>query len=434
MRVADRPLPPIALDAVPAIAGWPIRPVLAIAHTRDVEIYDAVPVEVYDDPVPPGVEYDADAVPGFIDATCEWQGLATEAGGPDEHGNMPASRLVCQIDNASGAWSRYNVNGAPAGQGPGYELLLWATDGVTAWWLFAGRIARWDVRADNTVEIEAFDGFSDLAQPVGPYTPGVAGQTAGPRLEAVLTSAGKTSLRHRFATGGPAALTAQPSTRAPLEEAQVVAGSDGGRLYGDADGTVVYADRTWRNGRTDQTVVPVITGNVCTAPLTVWEPLLSVNDDALADTVVLTNVAGLRAQSPAGTLGHLVYTDTAQQWTTQTEGDSLAAELLGAQNTPLVSLDSFNVYLLDANQPAAVGAADWRLFDRLRFVQDTPAVGGTLRLDLTVLVAAVAHQITPDGWLATYATTRPVGYAVGLVWDTAAYVWNDANPLAVWGY
>lgn len=432
MRVADRPLPPIALDPVPAIATWPIRPVLAIQQARAIEVYDD-PTLVYDDPVPPGGEYDADVVPGYVDATCQWQGLATEAGGPDAHGNMPAARLVCQLDNASGVWSRYNVDGSPAGQGPGYELLLWATDGVTAWWLFAGTIARWDVRADDTVEIEAFDAFSDLAQPVGPYTPGVAGQTAGPRLDAILTAAGETALRHRFATG-LATLTAQVSNRSPLEESELVAGSDGGRLYVDADGTVVYVDRTWRNGRTDQPAVPVIAGNVCTAPLVVWEPVLSVNDDALADTVVLTNVANLRAQSPAGALGKLVHTDTAQQWTTQAEGDTLAAVLVGAQNTPRVSLDAFDVYLLDLAQPAAAGAVDWRLFDKLRFLQDTPAVGGTLRLDVTLLVAAVAHQITPAGWVASYATSRATGYLVGLVWDNATYVWNDANTGVVWGY
>ena len=35
LRVADRPLPTVALDAVPTIAGWPVRPVLAVEQKQD---------------------------------------------------------------------------------------------------------------------------------------------------------------------------------------------------------------------------------------------------------------------------------------------------------------------------------------------------------------------------------------------------------------
>lgn len=433
MRVADRPLPPIVLDTVATIAGWPVRPVLAIAGRRDVLEWDTPGLE-WDDPDAPLLpEWDEDLVPGFTDATCAWQGLDTEAGNPDEHGNFAAATLVAQLDNAGGEWSRYNVDGTLSTHGPGLEVLLWATDGIEAWWLFAGTIARWDDRADGTVEIEAFDTFSDLAQPIGKYTAGVNGQTLAPRCEAILAAAGRAGIRHRFAAG-TATLTAQPTEDPPLEELEAVVASDGGRLYGDADGTLVAAARNWRLGRTDQTVVPVLSDNVCSAPVIVWDPVLSTNDTALADTVILTNVAGLRAQTPATITGS-VFTQTDQQWTTQIEGDALAADLLAAQSEARLALDEFDLYVLDTGQPdlwrVAVAV---RLFDVLRFLHDSPAVGGINRVDIGVLVASIAHQITPAGWVATIGTTRAQTFAVGQYWDLTALVWDDPSPLAVWGY
>jgi hypothetical protein len=426
MRVADRPLPEIVLDTVPVLDGWPVRPVLAIAGRRDVLEWDDPDLE-WD---APGLEWDEDLVPGFVDATCVWMGLETEAGNPDEHGNMAASSLIAQLDNRTGEWSQYRVDGTPAAYGPGLELLLWATDGTDAWWIFAGTITRWDERADDTIEVEAFDVFSDLAQPIGDYLAGVAGQTMGPRSQAILDVAGRGQIRRRLAVGLNT-LTAQITDDAPLEQLEVVAGSDGGRLFPDADGTLVLLARNWRQGRDDQTVIPVISDNVCTAPVVIWDPTLSTNDTGLADTVVLTNIAKLRAQNPATISGN-VLTETDQQWTTQLEGDTLAAELLNAQAAARVALDEFDLYLLDPAHVDVWRAVDWRLFDVLRFLHDSRSPDGVQRIDLGVLVASLAHSITPDGWIMTVSTSRAVSYATGLYWDTTLYAWNDAG--AVWGY
>lgn len=431
MRVADRPLPPIALDPVPTLAGWPVRPVLAIAGRRPVLAYDTPGLE-YDMPGADGLdnEYDEDLVPGFVDATCTWFGLDTSAGEPDDHGNIAAGSLVAQLDNKSGAWSQWNVDGTPSAYGPGGEVLLWAHDASGDDWIFAGVVARWDERGDDTVELEAFDPFSDLAGPIGTYQPGAAGDLPGARIQSILNAAGRGGIRRRLEAGA-VTLTAQSTTAAPLEEAQVVAGSDGGVLYTDADGTVVYTGRTWRNGRSDQTVVPVISGNVCTAELVVWDPVISTNDTGLADTVVLENVAKLRAQSPAGALGRLVYTDSGQ-WTTQLEGDALATQLASMQTRARLSLDSFDVYVLDPRQPAAAAATAWRLFDVVRFVHDAKVAGGVQRVDVALLLVSLAHAITPDGWTITAQTSRVTTFYLSQYWDTAGVYWDASG--VVWGF
>jgi hypothetical protein len=408
VRVADLPLPTLTLDEATTIDHWPVRPVIAIESKGPAE-WDSTTRwdsgEVWDDV--------------WRDATCSWTGMEIEHGQSDEKGLFPASRCVIQLDNADGRWSSFNLDGTPSRFGPGQPVNIWATDGVDDWWLFSGRIARWDQRSDNTVEIEAFDILSDLGQAIGTYTPGTDGDRLGVRLNAILTAAGETTTPHRFATG-IVGLTAQETDQVPLEEMQAVTGSDGSLLFVDADGTLLATDRSWRAGRADQPETWIVSDNVCTAPLIVWDATLSTNDIGLADTVVLENIAKLQATAgDIATPGGYVIAFTDQQWTTQTEGDILAALLLENQQDRRINIEEFTLYLLDPVQPEMWKAVEWRRLDNLRFLHDQKVVGGLLsRVDVTTLIDSISHDITPDNWTMTIGTTRAQSFTLPILYDT----------------
>jgi hypothetical protein len=429
MRVADRPIPTSITIDPGALADWPVRPVFALEHT-------AIPPYVWDDGTvwdAAGVVWDAATVnPAWTDATCDFTGCTIEYDPPDDHGNFPAARCVLQIDNRSGRWARYNVDGSPADYGAGRLLWIWAQSATAQWWMFAGRIARYDERADNTIELEAFDYFSDLAQPQGTYTPGATADLPGPRLSAIATLAAIPQLRTRFATG-VVHLTAQATTAAPLEEMETVVASDGGVLYGDADGTVVSTDRLWRAGRSDQVAVPTVATNVCAAPVVLWDPVLTTSDEHLAGVAILENIAHLKATATnPNTPGRYVITETDQQWTTQAEGDALAQWTVAQQWQPRIGLESADIYLTDPAHPSYVAAVDWRRGDRIRLVHDSRTPQGVARIDVAAVLIMLAHQITPDGWLLSIGTTRAIDYYAPSYWDQTALVWDD--PAGVWGY
>lgn len=428
MRVADRPLPSSIVLDPGALATWPVRPVFAIEQTP-------VPPYVWDDGTvwdAAGTVWDAATVlPAWSDATCDFTGCQIEYEAPDDNGIFPAGHVILQLDNRSGRWATYNVDGTAANYGAGLQLWIWARSSSEQWWLFAGRIARWDERADDTIEIEAFDYFSDLAQPVGTYTPGAAGDLPGARMAAVVAASGATLLRTRFAVG-TVHLTAQATDDAPLDEMGIVAGSDGGVLYGDADGTIVSTDRLWRNGRADQTVIPVVSTNVCTAPVVLWDPVLSTTDSALAGQVVLENVAKLKATASKARPGHYVHTAADQQWTTQAEGDLLAADLVGQLWQARVGIDTADLYLTDPAAPAVWASVDWRRLDRIRLLHDSRTPTGVARIDVQALIWSLADEITPDGWVRTLATTRAVAYIPPTYWDQTVLTWDD--PAALWNY
>ena len=151
---------------------------------------------------------------------------------PDDAHNFPAGQCLFTLDNRSGRWAGYNARRLTDRLRPRYAGVDLGDEaaGPGAWWLFAGRVARWDERSGDVIEVKCFDALSDLAQTVGTFTPGVADETPGPRLTAITAAAAAAAnYRTRYATG-TVHLTRQPTDRAPLEEAQIVAGSDGGML------------------------------------------------------------------------------------------------------------------------------------------------------------------------------------------------------------
>lgn len=427
MRAADRPLPTSIVLDPGALADWPIRPVFALEQSpRPPYTWDDN--SLWDNAL---VWDAASALPAFQDATCDFTGCEISYDPPDDHGVFPAGRCVLQLDNRSGRWARYNVDGSSADFGAGLQLWIWCKSVTAAWWLFAGRIARYDERADDTIEIEAFDYLSDINQSIGTFTPGAAGEFPAARLAAIMAAANAPLIRTRFAAG-TVLLTRQTTEQTPLEEMQTVAGSDGGVLFGDADGTVVSTDRAWRAGRTDQTAIPVVSTNVCTVPTVLWDPVLATTDAALAGTVILENVAKLRAAAAkAGAAGRYIYADADQQWTTQLEGDTLAAFLVAQLWQPRLELDTADLYLNDPARQDLLGVVDWRRLDRIRLLHDARTPTGVARIDIGALIAHLTHAITPDGWVVTFGTTRAFTYLAPTFWNGGA-VWDD--PAAVWGY
>jgi len=131
-----------------------------------------------------------------------------------------------------------------------------------------------------------------------------------------------------------------------------------------------------------------------------------------------------------------VITDTGQQWTTQLEGDTLAAHLVGALGAARVRVESFDLYLTTPADPDMYRAARWRLFDLLRWLHDYRAADDTVqRLDVNTIIVTITHNITPgEAWLMTVETTPAVGSNTIPVWNPAGdpYVWD--TPGTLWGY
>lgn len=441
MRVDDLPAP--VADWTPHPGGTDVARRLLVALERlpqaayvwDDADDDAVVWDAPDD----AYVWDAPFIDqGFTDAVCDFQSVVIEAGAPDDLGIFQSAHALIALANPTGEYSEYTADGRLVYWSPGRRVqILGAVDGEL-WWLFAGRVTRWDLQANGDVVVEAFDGFSLLNQEVGgEWIPGVAGESPAQRITRIAAARGYPD-RLRL-DAGDVTLAAPPTTRTPLVEIETVALSDGGAVVVDADGTLLYRDRTWPRGRPDQVTVRVFSDNVCAAPVIVWDLVLTANDDALATVVRLVNTAGDVAESrlPGGLFGldYVLAHPDPDLWQSATDGRQLAGVLLAQRSTPSVGVESFTLHLGDPQQDLWRPGIDLRLGDRIRFVHEFPAAGGgTATLDVYLVVTTITHEINPDEWVMTVGTTRTVDHTPVEQWDRTRYVWDDPDPGAVWRY
>jgi len=352
VRVDDRP--------VPAVVGehpeprWPADLFVAIDRLPSYAYRWDDYVATWDDPPERFLWDDAFTQVGLTDATCDIRGLEIEVGSPDPEGLLDSGHVTLTLANDVGQWSQYDPNGLLRDYAPGQRLEIWAVVDGEAWWLFSGRVTDWRERADNTVEVEAFDWLSEWnRRPTAEWTPGTHDQTPDQRIAAIvaLFNLPNDGLRLEATTTG---MHNAATTATPLEEMQAVAVSDGGVLGVDADGQTVYRGRSFLAERDDQDVVPVVPDTERNADAVIWDLALTTDDDGIVNTVELTNVAGtvVTADNDWSVTAHgeAYYSRTGDQWVDSTDGADLATFLAARRANAYVRVDEFTLHLHDPRQ------------------------------------------------------------------------------------
>lgn len=426
---------------------WPAELYVAIEGVEiTAPVWDDSPPEVWDDASaePPVWDELGGEVVEYVDAICWLQGLTIDTGEPDWSTRYSACRLSATLDNRDGRWSRFTSAGALAFHPPGRRIHVWAIFDGVPWYLFAGRIATWQaVAGAESVELEAFDAFSELNVRLGEWEVGAAGDTPRARMLAILAMIGWAGPTWKLDLGDISCL-ARATDHSPLEELQAIAESDAGVLLMDADGTLGFGDRRWIRGRDDQPRPPYIfSGNIEGADAVLWEPVIRSSDETLANYVTLANDAeptpiavtsrNLVSEGKYGTFT-LPENRESDLWETSVQGQAVADYLVDLRDEPSVRIASASLYLHDPRFDLWRFGLNLRRGDLVRFLHDTTGADGEpLRLDLDLIVAAIRHDISPEGeWIVTIGTTPTVGSRYVGAWDVTPFTWDDPEPLNVW--
>lgn len=412
---------------------------------------DLDPDVTWDDTTPQRV-WDAPFVgAGYTDAWCDLVRLELAMGMPDVNDSYRAGYCRLELrDPGDGRYRARTPDGRLAYFAPGRRVAIyWLDETDTAWWLFHGAVATWrDPLLTPTVMIEAYDVTATLAQtPGAEWTVGTTGDTAAQRVGAILAASPVPAWPHRFDTPGLVDLSVPAAeNRPPIDAMRQAARSDGGVIFADADDTLVLRDRFWRDGRTDQDAVPVLTDNVCNlaGSVVVWEPEAADVDERLAGRVVLTNDAtpplvaaatGVPYGGPA-LPSTIVWTPPEPDlWRTQAQGDALAQHIANERVDARMALEAAQVLLHDRRFDYWHQILQLRLGDLVRFqhVDSWTGPPPTSDLyDLTMVLTTLVHNVTPDTWQVTVGTSPAVDYTSVELWDWTLLTWDDPNPLAVW--
>lgn len=446
MRATDAALPTVTVDTHPQ--PWSPRARLVVALERlpyDVYVWDDDdPTVLWDDPDPDRFVWDApQAASAFTDVWCDMEGVEIRHGEPDEQELLAPSQAVLTLRDPDGRYRIRDETGRLVYYAPGRRLCLYAilTDPVTSvassWWLFSGRIGTWRDDLSGLVTIEAFAGTAELAQPPGrDWSAGADMDLAGGRITAICNLFGYTG-RKRLDTGA-VPLAPYTSSDAPIEGMQRVAWSDGGVVYSDADDTLIFRDRNWRTGRTDQTSVPIVSDNVCSANVVVWDLEAADDDSLLAAKVILGNSAAVQLTATATAAGLSISSGTVfthpdvDLWKLQSDGDALAAWILAARSESRLGIDLARIYLHDPRHDYWTETIDRRIGDVVRFWHDDTFFGELDTIDVSLVLATIRHMITPTEWVSEWETTNVTRFDRVLSWDRSPYLWDQVDPANVW--
>jgi hypothetical protein len=241
----------------------------------------------------------------WVDVSCDWQGTTIIGGRNGPMDRYRAAHAVIRLDNRAGvynSWSDYTPFAPPGSRHLGAGTLVRVGVDITGHprrHLFTGVADTWVHRRagpDRWVELGCDDPLASLVLADLPEQAAQGtGETAGPRLRRILDAHAMSSTPTRL---DPGLATLQATTLADdaWSLACLTADSDGGWLWADGDGTIVYyqGDRDATDPRW-LTPVAVLGDDDNIAGALCWDqsPELADNRDAVVNHVEIATTGGV---------------------------------------------------------------------------------------------------------------------------------------------
>lgn len=341
--------------------------------------------------------------------------LSTQRGFSRDNAAWQPGTATVKLDNTKRYFSASNLSssspfvvGGISQIRPVRPLRIRATYAGTTYYLYQGYVKSWQGsfvpgHVDAFVTVPCEDQSARLAK-MGGYaqTPVGAGEYAGQRVNRVLDSVGYTGPRNVDLGRNTMQATAL-STKA-MQELALVADSEGGAVWVDADGTLMFNQQYYLMETTRSTTVQATFGDGSGSEL----PCNDIVDEAADGDLIQS---GASFQRVGGTAQLVVDAASQQVYDNAIE---TRADLVCETDTQALTLAQFHVeQFKDAEDrirqivvkprtdpealfPQVLGR---RIRDLVRVVV-RPLGGGTITQDCHII--GISHEITQDDWTTTF--------------------------------
>jgi hypothetical protein len=260
----------------------------------------------------------------------------------------------------------------------------------------------------STTTITALDAFQLLnLATVSTVTGATAGETTGARITDILNQISWPSGMRDIDTG-QTTVQADPGTaRTALSALQTVATTEYGALYVNAEGEVVFQDRTVTSSSIGGTPTAFVDSGVGIR----YSNADWVLNDAQIFNQANVTATGLATQSytdstSVNTYFLHSYDVTGLLMQTTTEANNYARAYVASRKDTSIRCDSItlNLYTPDYNSGIAA-ALSLDYFDPITVTQTQP---GSSSITKTLQIFGVTHSITPQSWITRFTTAEPI--------------------------
>jgi hypothetical protein len=356
----------------------------------------------------------ASAIPVIVDVSAQTTNISTRRGRNLLQDNYESGQATIRVVDPNGDFNPQNTSSPYFGLlQPLRKIQASAIYGGVTYGLFGGYITEYRYtyptgQETGYVTFICYDAFRLMYNSnVTTVTGGTAGQTTAQRVQSILTMIAWPPAFTSIGTGATTCVADPGTTRTVLEAIQTAEFTEQGAFYINENGVATFKGRQFVVDA--QAASPTVFNQTGTG-INYAGITFALDDKTIVNKATVTRIGGTaQTYSDATSIAqYFTRSITATDMLMQTDANALAlaTAYVDSRKETSIRIETITLDLVTPNYASGVAAGlSLEFFDTVDITNEQPG-GSTIQKKLQI--QGIAHTITPNTWVTTFATQEPL--------------------------
>jgi hypothetical protein len=356
----------------------------------------------------------ASAIPVIVDVSAQTTNISTRRGRNLLQDNYESGQATIRVVDPAGLFNPQNTASPYFGLlQPLRKIQASAIYGGVTYGLFGGYITEYRYtyptgQETGYVTFICYDAFRLMYNSnVTTVTGGTAGQTTAQRVQSILSMIAWPPAFTSIGTGATTCVADPGTTRTVLEAIQTAEFTEQGAFYINENGVATFKGRQFVYDA--QAASPTVFNQTGTG-INYAGITFALDDKTIVNKATVTRIGGTaQTYSDATSIAqYFTRSITATDMLMQTDANALAlaTAYVDSRKETSIRIETITLDLVTPNYSAGVTAGlSLEFFDTVDITNEQPG-GSTIQKKLQI--QGIAHTITPNTWVTTFATQEPL--------------------------
>jgi hypothetical protein len=356
----------------------------------------------------------ASAIPVIVDVSAQTTNISTRRGRNLLQDNYESGQATIRVVDPNGDFNPQNTSSPYYGLlQPLRKIQASAIYGGVTYGLFGGYITEYRYtyptgQETGYVTFICYDAFRLMYNSgITTVTGGTAGQTTAQRVQSILSMIAWPASFTSIGTGATTCLADPGTTRTVLEAIQTAEFTEQGAFYINENGVATFKGRQFVVDA--QAASPTVFNQTGTG-INYAGITFALDDKTIVNKATVTRIGGTaQTYSDAASIAqYFTRSITATDMLMQTDANALAlaTAYVDSRKETSIRIETITLDLVTPNYASGVAAGlSLEFFDTVDITNEQPG-GSTIQKKLQI--QGIAHTITPNTWVTTFATQEPL--------------------------